>query len=179
MDVSIPCICPGDEIRHPDGDTVTLKDRLGFEEAMACKQAMLMAGASDDDPDAVPRRMAAVIRQYLFSGIQSWTLMNGKAIPVTAHDIEQYILSDFLVANIVSSEAEGLYNPQVLVPLAGRASKFSPPTPTGVSTSPKKASTRSRRKPSSRSSTTTTPTDGTATTTTSLDGDFSSSRSYP
>jgi hypothetical protein len=140
---------------------------------------MLMAGASDDDPDAVPRRMAAVIRQYLFSGINSWTLMNGKAIPVTAHEIEQYILSDFLVAHIVSNEAEALYNPQVLVPLAGRASKFSPPTQTAASTLARKGSTRSRRKPSSPSSTTTTQTDDTVTTTTSHAGDSNSSRSYP
>ena len=179
MDVLIPCVCPGDEPRHPDGDTVTLKDRLGFDDAMACKQAMLLTGAEDSDPDAAPRRLAAIIRQYLFSGIQSWTLMNGKAIPVTATGIEQYILSDFTVANMVSNEAEALYNPQVLVPLAGRASRFSPPTPTAASTSRKKGSTSSRRKPSSPSSTTTTPTDDTVTTTTSLDGDSSSSRSYP
>jgi hypothetical protein len=180
MDVLIPCPCPGadaDEIRHPDGDTVTLADKLTFDEAMACKQAMLLVGAADEDPDAAPRRLAAIIRQYLFSGIKSWTLMNGKAIPVGAAAIERYILSDFGVANLVSSEAEALYNPQVLVPLAGRASRSSPPTRTAELTSAPKALIKSPRKRSSPSSITTIQTDDTATTTTSLDGDSSSSRS--
>jgi hypothetical protein len=179
MDVSIPCVCPGAEVRHPEGDTVTLKDKLGFDDAMACKQAMLATGKSDDDPDAVAVRLAAIVKQYVYSGITSWTLMNGKAIPVSAQAIQKYILSDFRIANKVSSEAERMYNPVVLVPLAEWASNYSPPMQTAVSTSAKKGSTSSRRKPSSPSSTTTIPTADTATTTTSLDGDSSSSRSYP
>jgi hypothetical protein len=177
MDVNIPCVCPGDEVRHPDGDTVTLKDTLGFDEAMACKQAIATAGPNDGDPDAVPVRMAALDRQYLFSGIKSWTLQNGKAIPVTAQAIQDYIMADFLIATIVVDEAERIYNPQVLFPLVGRASRFSRPTPTVASTSAPKDSTKSPRKRSSRSSTTTTQTDDTAMTTTSLDGGSSSSRS--
>ena len=164
MDVSIPCICPGDEIRHPDGDTVTLKDRLAFDEAMACKQAIALI-QGDDQSDVTARRLAALVKQYLFSGIERWTLMNGKAIPVSAGTINQYLLTNFAVAEIVSEEAEALYNAQVLVPLVTRAATSSRPTPTGGSTSARKVSTASSRKRSSRSSISTIPTDDTVTST--------------
>jgi len=157
MDVSIPCICPGDELRHPDGDTITLKDRLGYDEAMACKQAVALI-QGDDLGDVTARRLAALIKQYLFSGIERWTLMNGEAIPVSAGTINEYLLTNFAVADIVSDEVEALYNPQVLIPLVNRAARSSRPTPTEGSTSPPKGSTPSSRKRSSPSSTSTTPT---------------------
>ena len=176
MDVSIPCICPGDELRHPDGDTITLKDRLAFDEAMACKQAIALI-SGDDLGDVTARRLAALIKQYLFSGIERWTLMNGKAIPVSAGTINEYLLANFAVAEIVSEEAEALYNAQVLIPLVNRAATSSRPTPTTVSTSAKTGPTPSRRKRSSQSSTTTTRTGDTGMTFSQPDGDSSTSQS--
>jgi len=177
MDVLIPCVCPGDEPRHPEGDTVTLKDRLGFEEAAACKQAIQLVEDSGDMNDLTARRIAAVVTQYMFSGIASWTLQNGAAIPVTAGNIRKYLMSDFVAGDIVSSEAETLYNPQVLIPLANRVATSSRPTPTGELTSATTGSTRSSRKHSSRSSTTTTKTGDTGMTFSQPDGDSSTSQS--
>ena len=178
MDVSIPCVCPGDEPRHPEGDTVTLKDKLGFEEATACKQAIqLVEDDGSEVNDLTARRLAAVVTQYMFSGIASWTLQNGAAIPVTAGNIRKYLMSDFVAADLVSSEAETLYNPQVLIPLVNRVATSSRPTPTDELTSVTTGSTPSSRKRSSRSSTTTTRTGDTGMTFSQPDGDSSTSQS--
>jgi hypothetical protein len=178
MDVSIPCVCPGDEVRHPEGDTVTLKDKLGFEEATACKQAIqLVEDDGSEVNDLTARRLAAVVTQYMFSGIASWTLQNGAAIPVTAGNIRKYLMSDFVAADLVSSEAETLYNPQVLIPLVNRAATSSRPTPTDELTSVTTGSTQSNRRRSSRSSTTTTRTGDTGMTFSPPDGDSNTSQS--
>lgn len=189
MDIRIRCVCPPvetgpddvTEVRHPlvygtdakgkptdevvgGGDLITFRDRLDFDQAMSCKQAV--RAIEDDDSEASEAmRMAALDRQYLFVGIESWSLMNGKAIPVSATNIRQYILSDFAVASALSDKAERLYNGQVLIPLLGPASTFSVHTPTAGLTSVTKASTSKHRKPSSRSSTSTTRTADTGATT--------------
>ena len=165
MDVQVKCVCPSNSNdgtpRHPDGDTITLRERLDFDQAMSCKQATQLV-EGDDAEATLALQLAALVRQYLFVGIERWTLMNGKAIPVTASAIREYILSDFGVANVVSDEAEKLYNGQVLRPLLVPASKSSGHMPTAGSTSAMTSSTSKPRTRSSQSSTSTTRTAGTA-----------------
>jgi hypothetical protein len=181
MDVKIDCLCPPNargETRHPDGDTVTLRERLDFRAALTARNTMALL--KNEDPDAsVADILAALTETYLLVGVTGWTLVDAKNKPVDVSRaaIRELLLSNPDVAMLVGDAADEHYSEAVILPLLARARNSSPPTPIAGSTSATKRSTPKSRKPSSPSSITTIPTDATATTSSSPVGDSSSSPS--
>jgi hypothetical protein len=178
MDVPIDCICPGEDVRHPDGDTITLKDKLGFVEATAIRKSMTFV-ESDDESARAAEILATLVESYVLFGVKSWTLQDerGKPIPVGHTAIRDHLLSNMEAASIVGDVADDLYKAVVLLPLVLKASRSSPPSQTNGSTSRPTALSQRRRRPSKRSSTSTSPTGGIETTSSSLDGVSNSSQS--
>lgn len=181
MDVQIDCLCPPNargETRHPDGDTVTLRERLDFRAALTARNTMVLV--KQEDPDASPADiLAALTEVYLLIGITGWTLVDAKNRPVEVSraTIREHLLSNPDVAMVVGDAADEMYSAAVILPLMARANNSSPPTPIEGSTSATKPSTPRSRKPSSPSSITTIPTDATATTSLPPAGGSSSSPS--
>lgn len=187
MNVPITCPCPprGDAVRHPEGDTVVLREKLGFHEALTIRKAVGLAREEADSSGE--RAMAAEILAtlsefYVLMGVESWTLQDDKdqPIPVSKASIRS-ILLESPDLDLLVDVADSLYNEAILLPLLARANPSSPPTPTPSPepdslTSPTESPTRPQR-PSKPSSTTTSPTDATETTTLSLVGGSSSSQS--
>lgn len=171
----IDCICPlkGDEVRHPDGDDVTLRPYLGFVGATAVRHIIGYREDGDDRIDV----LAAITETYLLYGIDSWTVTDGQGKPVeiTRDHIRERMALYPLSFIPLGDQAHELYSEAVVIPLLGPVSTSSRRTQTGASTSRTSASsttrTRGRSKPSS---TTTSPTDDTATTSPSPAGDSSS-----
>lgn len=157
--MDIPCICPpkGDEVRHPAGDTVTLRDRLDFRAATTARNTVAMMKQEDDDVSTA-EILAALTEVYLLQGIASWSVVDarGKAVEPNKHTIREYLLSNPDVAMLVGDEADGLYSEAVIAPLVARASTSSQPSPTPASTSRTNGSGPKHRTPSKRSSTITT-----------------------
>lgn len=177
MDVKIGCLCGG---THPDGDTVTLRDRLDFRSATTIRKAIGMVN-EDGDTEA-PEILAVMTEWYALLGIEAWTLTDdrGKPLPVTRAAIREKLLDnpDALMDTLtVADAADELYMPVILLPLLVRASTSSLPTPTAPSTSAPTDSSEKPPKPSKRSSTTSTRTDGIATITSLPVGDSSTSPS--
>ncbi len=174
---TIRCICPvtrDGSVRHPDGDTVTVKDKLDFVGAVAVRNviALLSGEVGVNDADI----LAALSEAYLYHGVESWTLVDekGKSIPVSRETIHDYLLAEPLEAMLVSDEADALYQPAVVLPLVERALGSLRTTLTAASTSATTPSSEPHPTPSSPSSTSTTPTDATETTSRSLVGASSS-----
>jgi hypothetical protein len=166
-DVQIRCVCSdlAGEVRHPDGDTVHMRDKLGFRQVETIRQEISIFALTE--PDATTSDSLAIFSEgYVLHGIESWTLEEDDAkgkpvpIPVSRANIRRYILEDLDAADAVSTAGDALYAAAVVLPLLNRAFSSSPSTPTGRSTSPRKASGAKRPKPSRPSSTTTTPTAG-------------------
>lgn len=177
--VHIDCICPGDGPDH-NGDTVNLRDRLDFQQASACRNAVrLLYGDGSEGAPTEGEILAALTVAYLFVGVESWTLRDeaGKPIPVNRLNIVKYLMADDVAAETVGDEADTLYSAKVVLPLGAMASRSSRATPTPDSTSAPKDSPTELPKPSSPSLTITTPTAGTGKTTKSPGGASRSSRS--
>ena len=179
MDVPIRCVCPptADGSPRHEGDTVTLRDTLGFREVTTIRN---LAGTLDqEDPLFVAEVLAALSEGYIVFGVASWTLVDdkGKPLPVNRAAIREHLLSDVEVAADVADAADELYGERVVLPLLTRASRSSRPTPTASSTARTRRSSEQRPTPLKRSSIGSSPTDATGTITTSPDGDSSSSRS--
>ena len=181
MDVQIGCPCAPREDgqpRHPDGDTVTLRETLGFREVTSIRHAIGML--EEDDTDLHTAEILAVLSEgYVLYGVASWSLADGEGrpLPVSRTAIRQSILANVALASVVADAADALYGGKVLLPLLLRASKSSQPSRTAPSTSLPKASPERRPRPSRPSSTTTTPMAATVTTTSSPAGASSSSQS--
>lgn len=183
-DVHIDCVCPPAESggpRHPDGDTVTLRETLPFRAVEAIRTEVSIFALEEPD-GAYSDSLAIFAEGYVLHGIESWTLEQdgpkGKPAPIppSRANIRAYILEDVVAADVVSTAADAIYSDKVIRPLVERALKSSPPTPTQKSTSASRRSSGKRQTPSRPSSITTIPTDATVTITTSLDGDSNSSR---
>lgn len=181
MDTTIPCVCPpraDGAVRHPDGDTVTLRERLDFRAALTARNTMVLL--KTEDPDASAAEVLAVLTEtYLLLGITGWSLVDAKNKPV---EVSRAAIRDLLAehpdeAMTLGDAADGLYSEAVILPLLARAQNSSPPMPIAGSTSAPKRSTPRSRKPSSPSSITTIPTDATATTSSPPAGVSSSSPS--
>lgn len=177
---NIDCVCPpkaDGEPRHPDGDTVTLRERLDFPAATAINYALRQA--REEDPDVDGATMLAVMSEkYLLFGIESWSIVDekGKPLEVTKPNIRSVLLTRDLVALApIVNEADVIYQPQVLAPLVAAAQKSSSSTPTEPLTSPPTDSPVPLQKRSKRSSTSTIPTADTEMTSQSPDGGSSSS----
>jgi hypothetical protein len=172
---TIACVCPpteAGETRHPDGDTVTLRERLDLRGALTARNTVrLMDG--DRDAAAV---LAALTEAYLLVGVESWSLVDakGEPIPVTPAAIREHLLSRPEAAILLADEADERYSGTVLLPLLDRVLKSSPPTPTNGSTYPPTASPTKRPKPSKPSSTITSQTAATSVTSASPGGASSS-----
>jgi hypothetical protein len=173
VNVTVECLCPG--AAHPDGDTITLRDKLDFHAATTIRQSLKLL----EQPADTAEILATLTEKYLLFGIESWTLVDerGKAIPVSRQTITERILGDPIGSAAIADEADELYAPTVLLPLVARASKSSKPSPTSASTSQPTDSPTKRPKRSSPSSISTSPTGGTATITSLHGGDSSSSPS--
>lgn len=160
------CPCPLNDTGtpHPDGDTVTLRDRLDHRDVRTIRQAMSLING-DDEAVLTAQRLATCVEFYMLLGVASWTFVDekGKPVPVSHKAIRERLFEAEDVES-VSVIAEGRYNPVVLLPLVLGASRSSPPTPTDESTSAPTESPMNHPKPSKPSSTTTTRTDGTVTT---------------
>jgi hypothetical protein len=138
MDVHIPCPCPG--APHPDGDTVTLRDKptlhmgttaLGWASAQA-------NGSSPTSGD--------IAELYLREGILSWTFVldNGSPRPVSADHLD-WLLDDYEVAFPVAEQASDLYTEVIFRPLVAQLPKSSRTGQTNGSTSRRSVSSSSRR----------------------------------
>ena len=181
MDVTIICPCPvkaDGGTRHPDGDTVTLKDTLDFRSVTAIRTNIGLL----EDATNIGDVMATLTEGYLIYGIASWTLVDdkGKPLPVSRVNIAERILSDIATASIIGDNADEVFGEKVVLPLLNRAGTSSPPSPTAPTSAPSAASTASSVRPPRRSkpsSITTIPTDDTETTSTSLAGVSNSSQS--
>lgn len=180
MNVPIPCICPArpdGEQRHPDGDTVALRDVLDFRTTTVLRQSVKWL--KTEDPEAtVPEVLAMLTEAYLVHCIESWTVVDakGKAVGPSHQAIRDLLLPTDSAA-IVGDVADSLYSERVLLPLLAQGSTSSPPSSTSDSTSATTGSGQKPLKPSKPSSTTSSPTAGTAPIPRSPDGDFSSSPS--
>lgn len=164
--VAIKCICPltaAGEVRHPEGDTVTLRERLDFRAAATVRNRVAIA---NEDRLLEGEIVAILAESYLLVGVESWSIVDakGKPLPVTRETITGVLLADIEASMAVANEADALYSPTVILPLLKAAGMSSPDTPTDASTSATKPSSASPPKPSRRSSTITIPTDAIATT---------------
>jgi len=174
----IECVCPArpdGQTRHPDGDTVRLRDRLGFRDALSTRNS-IVASQQEDARVAGFDLMATMTEAFLLVGIESWTLVDakGKPVPVSRDAVRAFLDDHIEEAMIVGDEAITGYYDRYIAPLVDRASKSSPPTPTEDSTSPKNGSSPRPRKRSRPSSITTSQTDVTETMAASHGGGYSS-----
>ncbi len=174
----ITCICPpkGDATRHPDGDTINLRDKLDFRAVATIRWAIAIA--QETDPDAsLAEQFGIITEHYVLEGVESWSLVDdkGKPVEVTKKEIRERLLPH-PQAQLIGDAAEALYQ-AVMLPLLRGESMSSPPTPTTESTSPTTGSSEKAPRPLRRSSTSTSRTAATETTSTSLDGVSSSSQS--
>jgi hypothetical protein len=180
MDVTIDCVCPpkGDAVRHPDGDTVKLRERLDFHAATTIRHNIALLYQEDGETSG-GEILALLTEHYLLFGVEGWSLVDekGKPVEVSKPTIRERLFGDPIASMLVGDAADLLYSEQVMLPLMERASRSSPTTSTDESTSPTKASSPKRPKPSKPSSISTIPTVATETTSSSLDGDSSSSQS--
>lgn len=179
--VTIDCICPPKAdggARHPDGDTVTLRERLDFRAALTARNTIVLLKTEDPDASAA-EVLAALTEMYLLLGVEAWSIVDAKNHPVAVSKaaVRELLLGNPDAAMTVGDAADALYSQAVILPLLARAQTSSPRTRTGGSTSATKRSSAKRPTPLRRSSTTTTPTVATEATSDSLDGDFSSSLS--
>lgn len=177
MDVAIPCICEGTP--HPEGDSVVLRDRLGFLAVQTARNAVLLARASEPDGISAAAVLAILTEQYVLLGVESWSVVDakGKPLAVSTVALRTRLLEDDEAATIVADAADDLYAERVMLPLLQAASRSSAGTPTKRSTSPTTGSGPSTRKPSSPSSISTIPTVATTTTPRRRAGGSSSSPS--
>ena len=175
---TVECLCPPKatgEVRHPDGDTITLRERLDFRSALTARNTFVLLKSEDPDVSTA-EIMASLTETYLLLGIESWSLLTvdekGKARPleVSKTAIRDLLLSHSEAAMAVGDEADALYSEAVIAPLVARASSSSPSTPTSESTSATNGSASRPPKPSKPSSTSTSPMADTETTSPSLVG---------
>lgn len=160
MKVQIECLCPGRQ-RHTT-DTITLRDVLGFRDAIAIRNEVGMLYVNE--PGAgLPDVLAVLTEAYLLRGVESWTLRDAKQqpIPVTRETITKHLLSNYDAAEKAGDAADELYREAVMLPLLRKASASSQPTPTDESTSAPTPSSTVLPMPSKRSSTFTTQMDDT------------------
>ena len=179
--VVIDCVCPpraDGQARHPDGDTVTLRERLDFRAALTARNTMVLLKTEDPDVSTA-EILAALTEAYLLAGIEAWSIVDARGEPVepTKAAIREHLLSRPDTAMTVGNAADELYSAAVILPLVALAQTSSPPTPTNGLTSAPRPSSGKRPRPSKPSSTTPFPTAVTGTTSASPDGDSSSSQS--
>ena len=163
--VKVDCLCPPNaagEARHPDGDTITLRERLDFRAAATVRNRLAVASEESLIEGEI---LAVLVETYVLVGVESWTLVDekGKPLSPSRENITAILLANYDAATAVGNAADELYTASVILPLLALASNSSPPTPIAASTSAKDSQPE-RPKPSRRSSTSTIPMAATATT---------------
>ena len=162
------CACPDQP--HADGDFVHLRPKLSWRHVQAIKWDVMILKERSTAALPVSEIMGILSEGYLLYGIADWNL----TVPLTRESVQTEILENIDRAILVSDQADELYGPQVMLPLASLGSKSSPGTSINGSISPTNGSSPKRPKRSSRSSTSTSPTEGTATITSVPAGDSNS-----
>jgi hypothetical protein len=167
----IECICPpkAGEPRHPEGDTVELRERLDFAAGRTARNIIKLGKAEEL---STPEIMTQLTDWYLLAGIRTWSVVDEKGKPVEPdrESIERYLYANDGARETLSDEADALYSEAVTAPLVTAAWRPSPSTSTNGSTSATNGSTSKHPKLSKRSSTITSLTDDTETTSPSLAG---------
>lgn len=178
--VTVACLCPlkAGKPRHPEGDTIELREHLELRGALTARK--MVGIIKSEDPDASAAEiLAGMTEAYVLYGVASWSVVDEKdhAVEPTRPAIREYLLSKPSEALKVADAADDLYSEEVLLPLLAMASTSLPPTPTDGSTSPTTPPSTPEPTPLRPSSTSTIPTDATGPTSLSLAGASSSSRS--
>ncbi len=173
----IDCVCPpraDGTARHPNGDTVTLREKLDFRSGVQARKSLVILKQEDPDADLADI-LAGLSELYVLVGIESWTLQDqrGKPVEVNRGTVRAFMADHPSEAMDVAEEADELYSAGVIEDLLKLAAKSSQPTQTDDSTSVTPPSSPTPRKPSKRSLTTSSLTDGTATTSASPVGAYS------
>lgn len=121
------CQCPGTP--HAEGDTVTLRPRLSFDQNVAALQAILEAGG----------KAAAAWPIYAFDGPEAWNLVdaNGRPLPLTREALEAL---DWADQYEIADAADTIYGGQVLAPLLRRMKESSESSRTTSSSRPRRTS---------------------------------------
>lgn len=171
--VTVACLCPpkADGSARHEEDTVTLRERLSFRQALAIRNAVRLLY----DGDLAPTEgeiLATLTEEYIRFGVESWSFVgdDGKPAPVTRYNVQEILLTHDFAAETVGDAADALYQDKVVLPLAQRVSTSSQGSQATDSTSAETESSTEPPTPPSPSSTTTTPTAGTAKTSKSRAG---------
>jgi len=139
MDVHVPCPCPGTP--HPDGDTVTLRDKPTL------RMGTQVIGLSSAQAQTGLPSAGDITELFVREGILAWTfvLEDGSPRPLDAEGI-QWLVDDYAVAYPIAERASELYTEVIFAPLLAQATeprRSSPTSRTGASTSA--SSQRSRK----------------------------------
>lgn len=154
----VPVRVPCPDGQHPDGDSVSLKPKLGLAAGIEAQQTIQGIGKGDSHAKV----SGQLLELYLRNGVAEWTLHNGSGpIELNPETLQSELLDDFARAEPIADVADSLYYAAVVAPLVAAASKSSQATRPAPSTSAGTGSPPSRRKRSGRSSTSTTRTDST------------------
>ena len=156
----VPVRVPCPSGQHPDGDSVSLKPKLGLAAGIAAQQTIQGIGKGASTAEVT----GTLLELYLRHGVAEWTLHNGDGKPydLTPKSLQEHLLDDFAVAEPIADVADSLYYAAVVAPLVAAASKSSQATPPAPSTSAGTGSPASRRRRSRPSSITATPMGDTA-----------------
>lgn len=121
MDVTVACPCPGTP--HPDGDTVTLRDKPTLEMGTTS-----LGWASQQASDGKPTT-GHISVLYVREGILSWTFLeeDGTHKPVNAETLDWFV-DDFALAYPVAEKAAELYTDAIFAPLLAQMNKSSAKT---------------------------------------------------
>ena len=132
--MKIDCICPPKDgaVRHPDGDSITFREKLDFRAVATIRWAVAINRETDPGV-SLAEQFGLISELYVLEGVESWTLVDarGKPIEVSKPAIREHLLP-FDQAQFVADYAEGLYQ-EVMLPLLRAASTSSEPTPTNGS----------------------------------------------
>lgn len=147
MDINVTCPCPGSP--HPDGDTVTLRDKPTFHMGTTA-----LGWAGRQTVSDVPST-GEIMEVYLRDGIIDWTFVEEDGTPRALNNEGiDWLLEDYELAFPIAEQAAELYTDRIFDPLVKRISNSSRTGLTGNSTSRSSRRTRRVRPPSVSSSTT-------------------------
>lgn len=151
----VPVVVPCPTGEHPDGDSVSLRPKLGLAAGIEAQQTIQKI-AQDTPSEEVT---GLLLELYLRKGVVEWTLHDESGpIELTPESLRSELLDDFARAEPIADVADSLYYAAVVAPLVAAASKSSQATPPAPTTSASTDSPASRRKRSKPSSTSATPT---------------------
>jgi hypothetical protein len=113
------CACPGNP--HPNGDTVTYRERLPFDANVAALSAIV---GGEGDP-----RANKAWSVYLHAGPLAWNLVDeeGNAVPLSDETLDALPFEDQFE---IGDHADDIYGTVVLAPLVRRMRNSSKAGPT-------------------------------------------------